>query len=220
MPDIGTTLKRWRIARGLTQKQVGKAVGVSQFTIASYELGVNRPPREKLERIAALYSLTVEALTTEPLLLTPELEAALGKYKRAKKPEPETVKLRKPEHVTIPTVPEPETDTDGLYESAAMRIKAAVCKGCQARGRGCDTCRLERYVRLCIDVVNGVVNMGDGLHRAGTLIEDCIADANARHDRETGFMQRGHVGPSTLMESYKNICTQKRLTDDDMRHER
>lgn len=185
--NLGITLKKWRVSRGLTQKQVADAIGVSQFSVASYERGVFSPNEQIVARMSEFYGVDAGTLINNPPELTALQEASLGKYRRMKRVKDDGSYA---ERMTV----KPPTDVDGLHESAAMRIKVAVCRGCQARGRGCDTCRLERYVKLCIDVVNGAVNLDDGLSRASTLAEDCIADANDRHDRESGFMQCGHGG--------------------------
>ena len=51
-----------RKARGLSQKELAKMVGVSQTTIASWEIGTREPNIAKLIQMAEIFGCTVDEL--------------------------------------------------------------------------------------------------------------------------------------------------------------
>lgn len=54
--SLGQTLRRDRIARGLSQAEVAEAIGTQQGKLSSYELGrVKSPPPDRLVELARLY---------------------------------------------------------------------------------------------------------------------------------------------------------------------
>ena len=80
------------------------------------------------------------------------------------------------------------TGADGLYECDAVRIRRLVCAGCAPKHRKyCNECKLERYIQLCIEVVNGLTTVAEIEGKARRLTEDCLRAANERSDRETGY---------------------------------
>ena len=60
---IGENIRRIRKERGLTLKQLGDAVGVSEAYIRAYETGRRNPKLKSLEGLAKALRVNVEALT-------------------------------------------------------------------------------------------------------------------------------------------------------------
>lgn len=60
---IGENIRRIRKERGLTLKQLGEEIGVSEAYIRAYESGRRNPKQEKLEALATALHVNVEALT-------------------------------------------------------------------------------------------------------------------------------------------------------------
>lgn len=59
---FAVTLKMLRLARGLTQQELAKQLGLSPVTISGYELGLREPSIEMLERIADYFGVSVDYL--------------------------------------------------------------------------------------------------------------------------------------------------------------
>lgn len=59
---IGARLKRARVARGFTLKQVGEFVGRNQQSIWRYEAGLTDPSVDLLTKLADLYGVTLASL--------------------------------------------------------------------------------------------------------------------------------------------------------------
>ena len=59
---FGANLRRLRLERGLTQKQLGERVGLSNRMVAHYELHATRPPAEKVSAIAQALNITADQL--------------------------------------------------------------------------------------------------------------------------------------------------------------
>ena len=60
---IGENIRRIRKERGLTLKQLGDEVGVSEAYIRAYETGRRNPKLKSLEALAKALHVNVEALT-------------------------------------------------------------------------------------------------------------------------------------------------------------
>ena len=60
---IGENIRRIRKERGLTLKQLGDEVGVSEAYIRAYETGRRNPKQKSLEALAKALRVNVEALT-------------------------------------------------------------------------------------------------------------------------------------------------------------
>ena len=60
---IGENIRRIRKERGLTLKQLGDEIGVSEAYIRAYESGRRNPKQKNLEAIATALHVNVEALT-------------------------------------------------------------------------------------------------------------------------------------------------------------
>jgi len=56
------TIKEAREAKGMTQEQFAKAVGVTQGAVAQWENGITHPSFEKLAKIAETLGVTVDEL--------------------------------------------------------------------------------------------------------------------------------------------------------------
>lgn len=63
---IGEKIKEYRIICGLTQKELGKRLGVTQATVGQYETNTNPPKIETLEKIAKALKIPVVVLLCEP----------------------------------------------------------------------------------------------------------------------------------------------------------
>lgn len=57
MDDFSMKLKELRKEKGLTQKELGAAIGISEVMIGQYERGVRTPKIEMREKIAMLWVL-------------------------------------------------------------------------------------------------------------------------------------------------------------------
>jgi repressor LexA len=78
---IGKQIKKFRLLRGLTQKELGDKIGVKHNTISSYEAGVNEPEHNTLFVIAETLDINVDDLfpaikkrivsTTEKMIALP-----------------------------------------------------------------------------------------------------------------------------------------------------
>lgn len=67
MPTINFrhNLKKFREARGLTQEELGKSVGVSGVTIGYWESGRSEPLMGKVEKLAKALNVTLDELIFE-----------------------------------------------------------------------------------------------------------------------------------------------------------
>lgn len=54
------TLKAARTNKGLTQQEVGKALGVAKKTIGAWENGKSAPNAEKIDSLCALYGCSYD----------------------------------------------------------------------------------------------------------------------------------------------------------------
>jgi len=81
---FGKTLATIRKARGMSQRDLAKAVGISHRMVAYYEAQTNRPPAEKLTAIAnALHVSTDELLGNTTLKIAAPKNTRLWKKLRA-----------------------------------------------------------------------------------------------------------------------------------------
>lgn len=62
MYDFGFILKQERKKRGLTQKQLGDKLNVSEATICKYENNTVSPPFETMRSIAAIFNVSLDFL--------------------------------------------------------------------------------------------------------------------------------------------------------------
>ena len=61
---FGETLKNLRDIKGITQKELGKLLGVSRATIAGYETKNHQPDYEKLEMLSHYFEVSIDYLLT------------------------------------------------------------------------------------------------------------------------------------------------------------
>ena len=61
---LNERLKNLRLAKGLTLQQVGDAFGISKVSVSTWESGKTNPDRKRLEKLADLYSTTIQYLVT------------------------------------------------------------------------------------------------------------------------------------------------------------
>lgn len=62
-----STLKRWRLHRGLTQEQVANKMGVGPQAVHKWEAGKTPVDIEKLRLLAEIYETTPDALLYDPM---------------------------------------------------------------------------------------------------------------------------------------------------------
>jgi DNA-binding XRE family transcriptional regulator len=55
-PDttFGERIKKWRLERGLFQRDLAKIIGVDEMTIVNWERGRTKPTKKNLDRIKAI----------------------------------------------------------------------------------------------------------------------------------------------------------------------
>lgn len=77
MWTFGESLRRLRESRKLSQTELGKILGKTQTTIASYENGKNKPGPDTINKIADYFSVTSDYLlgrSSDPVQYTKEEE--------------------------------------------------------------------------------------------------------------------------------------------------
>ncbi len=57
-----TALYKYRKEKGLTQRELAKALGVTQASITQYESGARKPDIVKLKKLAAILGCTTDQL--------------------------------------------------------------------------------------------------------------------------------------------------------------
>ncbi len=62
---LGVNIRHLRKNRGWTQVEFAAKLGCSQSIVTSYENGTRKPPADKLETIACLFSITINDLLGE-----------------------------------------------------------------------------------------------------------------------------------------------------------
>ena len=63
--DVPATIRRLRLARGLTQRDLGERVGVGPQYLYQVESGFRRPSLAALERLAVVLSVSLPELFTD-----------------------------------------------------------------------------------------------------------------------------------------------------------
>ena len=59
--DVAKKIRKYRLARGLTQKALGDKCGINEVTIRKYELGDRNPKPDQLQKIADALEVSVFA---------------------------------------------------------------------------------------------------------------------------------------------------------------
>jgi|SRR5690625_1852268 len=75
--EIGKRLKKFRVNKGLTQKELGKRVGVQNNTISAYERGAASLDQDMLFKLSNILDVKVDDFFPEKHYKTDELEKAL-----------------------------------------------------------------------------------------------------------------------------------------------
>ena len=57
-------LKALRVARGLTQEQLGKIIGVDKRTVSTWETGISEPNLHTIARLCDFFGETFDSLVT------------------------------------------------------------------------------------------------------------------------------------------------------------
>lgn len=73
----GELIRKYRIEKGLTQKQLGEKCGINEANIRKYELGTQKPKIETLERIAAGLDIPLSKLSGYTVIPKDEIQRAL-----------------------------------------------------------------------------------------------------------------------------------------------
>lgn len=60
--SLGDRIRRHRLAKGLTQTELGQRIGISQRVVAYYELKGSSPPPEILVKIADVLDVSTDVL--------------------------------------------------------------------------------------------------------------------------------------------------------------
>ena len=83
--DTGKRLRELREARGLSQEEVAKAIGVGRVTYLKYENGENRPVR-KLKELSSFFKVSIDYLLGNDTPISPKaLELAFWDIKEMNK---------------------------------------------------------------------------------------------------------------------------------------
>jgi transcriptional regulator with XRE-family HTH domain len=84
---IGDRIRKARLARGLTQTELGKRIGVSQGMVTYYEVRGVSPAPDLLLKLARALSISVEELVGQKAPKTPSSEApqSVQLWRRLKK---------------------------------------------------------------------------------------------------------------------------------------
>ena len=95
MTRIGAFLAELRKERGLTQEELGEALGVSNKTVSRWETGTYLPPVEMLQQLSDRYGVSInELLSGERLTAESYREKAEENIKSALSESPFTVEER------------------------------------------------------------------------------------------------------------------------------
>ncbi len=88
MNVLSKNLKRFRIAKNMTQEQAAEALGVSTQTVSRWECGTTLPDVTLLPKIAALYCVTIDDLYKETSIAYDNYASRLGSvFEASRKPE-------------------------------------------------------------------------------------------------------------------------------------
>src|SRR5690554_3449747 len=62
MSTIGDNIKKYRIAKGFTQKEVAKMVGKSKNVVSNWEAGLNKPDADTIEMLLDIFGVDANTL--------------------------------------------------------------------------------------------------------------------------------------------------------------
>lgn len=81
MAQIGKSIKKYRIEKGLTQDQLAEKLSVTRQAISNWETGKTQPSIETLTALSALFDISVEALIygkTRRIAISPDNATGAG----------------------------------------------------------------------------------------------------------------------------------------------
>ena len=138
---VGARIRQARIKKGLSQKELARAAGVSEKTIINYEKKRTTPDRDRMLAIAAALDVPLSTIAGRE----PRVDAAPG---------PVSAQAAHPAFVLAPEQPAPEPapeePAETLYEIVNRLCTGRKCEDCPV-GNG----RQERD-RLCAILARGV----------------------------------------------------------------
>jgi transcriptional regulator with XRE-family HTH domain len=75
------TLKELRIKKGLSQKQVAEALGITQQAYSRYEIGIRKPPKKHWLQLSELFDIDLVNTEIDTIHSSvDELQSVLLKY--------------------------------------------------------------------------------------------------------------------------------------------
>ena len=88
MTVFSKNLKRFRVAKNMTQEQAAEALGVSTQTVSRWECGTTLPDVAMLPEIARLYGVTIDDLYQETSIAYENYASRLcSVYEATRQPE-------------------------------------------------------------------------------------------------------------------------------------
>ena len=85
--EIGLRIREFREARGLTQRQLARDIGVNEAVISNWETGKNRPNVDVLKKLCSSLGVSADALLGTGRecaeLLSPDARRVAEKFDRA-----------------------------------------------------------------------------------------------------------------------------------------
>lgn len=79
--SIGENIKKYRLAKGLTQAMLSDRLNVSEKTVSSWEVNRTEPSIGYIEELASVLGCRKSDLIGEAAALTPEEYALIKKYR-------------------------------------------------------------------------------------------------------------------------------------------
>lgn len=64
-PELGKTIRRFRISKGYTQREFSDLTGIPISTLKNYELGRYAPKDEMIDKICAAFQISKSALLSQ-----------------------------------------------------------------------------------------------------------------------------------------------------------
>lgn len=143
---VGARIRQVRTKKGLSQKELAQAAGVSEKTIVNYETKRTTPDRDRMYALAAALDVPMSAIagrTQEPPEQTP--------------PAPEKVATQVAMEVAMEvakaqTEPAPEQPIETLYEIVNRLCDGSKCEDCIIGHGRAETERLCTIIARGVDV--------------------------------------------------------------------
>lgn len=145
---VGARIRQARTKRGLSQKELARAAGVSEKTIINYETKRTTPDRDRMYALAAALDVPMSAIagrTQEPPEQTPTAPEKVATQVATQVAMEVAMEVAKAQ-----TEPAPEQPAETLYEIVNRLCAGRKCEDCPV-GNG----RKERD-RLCAMLARGV----------------------------------------------------------------